>query len=79
MRPEDMREIGSIMYRVLTNTTAEAGPSGPSKAKYHVADAAKKEAKERVHALLARYPVYPELDLELISDFLAQVEKPVSV
>jgi glycine hydroxymethyltransferase len=79
MGPDDMREIASIMSLILSNTTAEPGPSGPSKAKFQVAEAAKREAKNRVGALLARYPVYPELDLELISDFLAQLEKPVAV
>jgi glycine hydroxymethyltransferase len=79
MGPEEMREIASIIAAVLANTAAESGPSGPSKAKYRIQDAARHQAKQRVHALLARYPVYPELDLELIADFLAYIEKPVAV
>jgi glycine hydroxymethyltransferase len=79
MGPAEMREIASIMSLILSNTSADAGPSGPSKAKYHIADAARKEAKQRAAALLARYPVYPELDLELITDFLAHIERSVAV
>ncbi len=78
MGAEEMREIASIMTLVLSNTSAEPAPSGgTSKAKYKIVDSARREAKSRVAAVLARYPVYPELDTELASDFLAQLQKPV--
>ena len=71
MGPEEMKEIASVMTLVLRNTTADEAPSGgKSKAKYKVDPGATAEARARVAALLNRYPVYPELDLELISSFL---------
>jgi glycine hydroxymethyltransferase len=70
MGPQDMNEIASIMTLVLSNTKAEVTDKGPSKAKYTVGDSAKREARGQVERLLGRYPVYPELDLELIQDFV---------
>lgn len=67
----EMKEIASIMTHVLRNTTADDAPSGgKSKAKYTIADAARKEARARVEAVLSGFPVYPELDLEVIESFL---------
>ena len=79
MGPEEMREIASLMTLVLKHSTPEEGPKGRSKAKYQIEESARSEAQSRVHSLLERYPVYPELDLELISDFLAQVEQSAVV
>ena len=79
MGPEQMQEIAAIMTLVLKNSTAEEGPKGRSKAKYHVDEVARSEAQARVHALLEQFPVYPQLDLSLISDFLAEVEQPAAV
>jgi glycine hydroxymethyltransferase len=79
MGPEQMLEIAAIMTLVLKNSTAEEGPKGRSKAKYHVDEGARSEAQARVHALLEQFPVYPQLDLSLISDFLAEVEQPAAV
>jgi glycine hydroxymethyltransferase len=73
MTPSDMKEIASIMTEVLRNTTAEQAASGPSKAKYRLAENARKEARARVDALLSRYRVYPELDTDLIADFLTRL------
>jgi len=42
----------------------EAGQ--PSRARYTVEKAAAETARERIAALLDRYPVYPEIDLELV-------------
>jgi glycine hydroxymethyltransferase len=69
MGPSDMEEIAGIIALVLKNTTPNAaGKKGsrPSRAKYEVDPAAKKEALARVKALLGRYPVYPELDLDYL-------------
>lgn len=79
MGPDQMREIAAIITLAVKNTTAEEGPKGRSKAKYHIDEGAKAEAQSRVHALLERYPVYPELDLGLLSEFVAQVEQPAAV
>ena len=72
MGPEDMKEIAAIMTLVLKNTTADTAASGAkSKAKYTINPAARIEASSRAAALLKRYPVYPELDLDVIESFLA--------
>lgn len=68
MGAEEVREIAAIMTLILSNTKAEVTDKGVSKAKYTVAEEAKREAQERVEALLSRFPVYPEID----ADFLAK-------
>ncbi len=75
----EMAEIASIMKLILRNTTAEAASAGKSKAKYRLDEGARSEASSRVHELLQRYPVYPELDLGLITDFLAHAAEPAAV
>ena len=45
MGPAEMREIASLMSLILSNTSAEAGTSGPSKAKYQIADTARKASE----------------------------------
>lgn len=67
----EMAEIAGILKLVLANTAPETIRSGPntgqtSKAKYTIDPAAKAEAQARVKALLDRFPVYPELDLEFL-------------
>jgi glycine hydroxymethyltransferase len=64
MQPVHMREIASVISLVLKATRPQNAADGaPSKAKYNVNAEAKSEARERVKALLDRFPVYPELDL----------------
>jgi glycine hydroxymethyltransferase len=70
----EMREIAVVMKLVLAHTKPEnvkkAGqPDTPSKAKFTIDPAAEKEARERIDTLLARFPVYPELDLEALQCF----------
>lgn len=67
----EMKEIAAIMKLVLSNTRATTIASGPnagkpSLAKYEIDGAARDEAGARVQALLARFPVYPELDLPFL-------------
>jgi len=45
-------------------------PSKKSKAKYIINDAVKREVHARVKSLMDRFPVYPELDLELLKKFI---------
>ncbi|MBN1867921.1 glycine hydroxymethyltransferase [Candidatus Sumerlaeota bacterium] len=71
MGEAEMKEIASILKIVLASTrptTIEKGPSAgkTSQAKYTIDSAAKDQARERVQALLKRYPVYPELDVEFL-------------
>ncbi|HPX41878.1 MAG TPA: glycine hydroxymethyltransferase, partial [Candidatus Hydrogenedentes bacterium] len=71
MGAAEMKEIASIIKRVLANTrpaTVDSGPNAgkPSKAKYDIDDAVKTAARARVADLLGAYPVYPQLDLALL-------------
>jgi glycine hydroxymethyltransferase len=69
MTPKDMEELGSIITLVLKNTAPgpdTKDPSKPSKTKYVVDSKVKAEALVRVKNLLDRFPVYPELDLDLL-------------
>jgi len=71
MDENEMKEIASIFKFVLSNTkqgVIASGPNAgkPSKAVYELDDTIKEEAQKRVNALLSRFPVYPELDLEFL-------------
>jgi glycine hydroxymethyltransferase len=71
MTASDMREIAAVFKLVLANTKAtimQKGPEAgqPSRARFAVASAAGETARERVAVLLDRYPVYPEIDLDLL-------------
>jgi glycine hydroxymethyltransferase len=79
MGTAEMEELGAIIALVLQNTSPAPDPKATtvatttvattpkkSKARYLIAENAKKEALERVKKLLDRFPVYPELDLELL-------------
>ncbi|HVR11569.1 MAG TPA: glycine hydroxymethyltransferase [Thermoanaerobaculia bacterium] len=71
MGAAEMREIAAIMRLVLTHTTPETLAAGAkagerSQARYTLDPAAAEQARGRVSDLLARHPVYPELDLGLM-------------
>jgi glycine hydroxymethyltransferase len=69
MGTAEMEELGAIIALVLQNTSPAPDPKDAvkkSKARYLIAENAKKEALERVKKLLDRFPVYPELDLGLL-------------
>ncbi|MFQ3547688.1 MAG: glycine hydroxymethyltransferase [Termitinemataceae bacterium] len=75
METAEMEELGAIISLVLKGTTPAPDPKDPnkpSKAKYVVAPDVKTEALRRVAALLERFPVYPELDLELLKEAFVQ-------
>ena len=64
-------EIAAVFKIVLSNTKPtimKKGPEAgqPSRARFEVAESAAAAARERVAGLLDRYPVYPEIDLELL-------------
>ncbi len=70
----EMKEIAAIVKLVLTSTkqaliTTGENAGKPSKAKYEIDPTAKTEAKARVKALLDKFPVYPQLDLELLEKY----------
>jgi glycine hydroxymethyltransferase len=71
MTPSDMREVARVFKLVLSNTkpsVMQKGPEAgqPSRARYAIGKSASEAARERVAALLDRYPVYPEIDLDLV-------------
>jgi glycine hydroxymethyltransferase len=71
MGKAEMEELGAIISLVLKNTSPEKDARDPvktSKAKYVIDGRAKSEALERVKKLLDRFPVYPQLDLELLKN-----------
>ena len=71
MGPADMVEIAEVMYDILSNTEADTIESGPnagkkSKAKATTDQVVLENARVRVSNLLARYPLYPEIDTEIL-------------
>ena len=69
MGKAEMEEISSIITLVLKGTVQaplEKDPSRKSRSKYIIAPEVKAEAIQRVKKLLDRYPVYPELDLDIL-------------
>ncbi|MCL2182007.1 MAG: glycine hydroxymethyltransferase [Chitinispirillia bacterium] len=71
MGVDEMKEIAAILKLVLSNTKPEVISKGenagkPSQAKYEIDGKAADVARSRVKALLGKFPVYPQLDLELL-------------
>jgi glycine hydroxymethyltransferase len=67
MGPSEMKEIASIIKLVLSHVTSTTTASGKkSLTKYTLDTKVSQEAQQRIRALLDRYPLYPELDLELL-------------
>ncbi len=63
----EMKEIAAIMKLVLSHLTSTTTASGKkSLTKYILDEKISQEAQQRVQALLSRYPLYPELDLEFV-------------
>jgi glycine hydroxymethyltransferase len=74
MGKAEMEELGAIIALVLKNTRPAPDtrdPAKKSKAKYEIEAEAKTGALSRVKKLLDRFPVYPELDLELLKKAFA--------
>jgi glycine hydroxymethyltransferase len=74
MSTSDMKEIAGIFKAVLSNMKAGVVDSGanagrPSKIKFDLRPQIRDEATERVKKLLAKYPVYPELDLDILRHY----------
>ncbi len=56
-------EVASLIVDVLSATTPTAASTGPSKAKYVLADGVADKVKSASADLLAKHPLYPGLDL----------------
>ena len=67
MGKEEMKEIASIIDFVLKNTKPGLTKEGkPAKGKIALDDATKEAAKKRVDALLSKFVLYPELDIDFL-------------
>jgi glycine hydroxymethyltransferase len=69
MGTAEMEEIGSIIALALNHTTQLSDTKDPVKkslVKYRIEENVHAQALDRVKKLIARFPVYPELDLELL-------------
>jgi len=74
MGPAEMKEIAAVLKLILANTSpeivkAEGKPDSSSKAKFVIDSAAEAEARDRIRALLASFPVYPRLNLAVLSKY----------
>ncbi|QBD82240.1 glycine hydroxymethyltransferase [Ktedonosporobacter rubrisoli] len=73
MGTEEMKEIASIVKLVLAEVSPAKTNSGKkSLTKYNLDQQIVDQARQRVKALLQQYPLYPELDTELLAAFLSQ-------
>ena len=66
-----MSEIGELIAKVIYGTSQAKDTKDPSKnsrVKYKLDDSVKREVHARVKKLMDRFPVYPELDLELLKN-----------
>ena len=80
MGSAEMEEIASIMAMVLKGTSPAPGEKDPtvrSKAKYILAPDLKPQAVARVQNLLGCFPVYPQLDLDLLKKAFADGINPI--
>jgi len=67
MGAEEMKEIAAIINLVLSGTKPGLTKDGkPAKGKIEINPDVQKEAKKRVDALLSKFVLYPELDLDFL-------------
>lgn len=71
MGDNEMKEIALVIKLVLENARPAIIQKGKNKgkqsrAKYCLSSAIVTEAKQRVYSLLQQYPLYPEIDLDLL-------------
>jgi glycine hydroxymethyltransferase len=69
MGETEMKKIGELIAKVLKGTAQAAvkkNPAKKSKAKYIIDGSVKSEVCKNVQSLIERFPVYPQLDLQLL-------------
>jgi glycine hydroxymethyltransferase len=70
MGENEMREIADIIATTLKGITAALDKKGnTSKAKYILDEGIKTAAIKRIHALLAKYVLYPEIDVDFLKKY----------
>jgi glycine hydroxymethyltransferase len=60
---DELTEVADILVEVLRATTPSAASSGPSKARYELPADVADRARKRAADLLARFPLYPTIEL----------------
>ena len=80
MGTDEMKEVAAIFKLVLSNTIPSEITKGKKKGqkslnKYKLDEQIQSQARERVAALLGRFPLYPELDSELLLGALPPEEE----
>jgi glycine hydroxymethyltransferase len=60
---DDFDRVAELVVEVLSNTSADAGPNGPSKAKYTLAGGVADRVRDASAELLTANPLYPGLTL----------------
>jgi glycine hydroxymethyltransferase len=63
MGPDELDEVADLIDATLGATTRAAAKSGPSQAKYAIADGVAAKTRDRAAGLLSRFPLYPEIVL----------------
>ncbi|MGH9234788.1 MAG: glycine hydroxymethyltransferase [Acidimicrobiales bacterium] len=63
MGPDELDEVADLIDATLAATTRAAAKSGPSQAKYAIADGVAAKTRDRAADLLSRFPLYPEIVL----------------
>lgn len=61
MKPSEMDQIADVIYQVLSNSKPAMAKTGASKAQVEVDANVLADAKQKVAALLSRFPLYQEL------------------
>jgi glycine hydroxymethyltransferase len=72
MQKSEMTQLAALIADVVKATTQapdKKDPSKNSRAKYIIDINAKAEIQKRVNTLMDRFPVYPQLDLELLKKY----------
>ncbi len=75
MGKAEMEELGALIAAVVKGTTQakdKKDPSKNSKAKYNIDASVKDDVTKRVAALAGKFPVYPQLDLELLKKMFVE-------
>ncbi|MCU1293481.1 MAG: glycine hydroxymethyltransferase [Bryobacterales bacterium] len=73
MGPAEMREIAALFQNILSQTRPSIVASGPrkgelSKAQFTLSEEVAEEARAKTLALLGRFPLYPEIDDDILSN-----------
>ncbi|MCL2387409.1 MAG: glycine hydroxymethyltransferase [Defluviitaleaceae bacterium] len=70
MGKPEMQEIADIIATLLQKITAAPDKKGnPSKAKYIIDESEKAQAIKRIHTILKKYVLYPEIDVDFLKSY----------